>query len=82
MLEFEKFTHVVSWWAQANPQVFDAAEQSSQVDFQSYIFWAYGLACLLLLFFTIWSVAQIRVLARRVDELESRASTSTESKSP
>lgn len=41
-------------------------------DFQPYIFWAYGLACLLLLLFSAWTVSQVRGLDQRVHHLRSR----------
>ena len=36
------------------------AAEESQSNFQPFIFWAYGLACLLLLLFSAWTVTQVR----------------------
>lgn len=46
--------------------------EGQQTDFQPFIFWAYGLACLLLLLFTAWTVVQLRGLDQRVHHLRSR----------
>ncbi len=41
-------------------------------DYQPYIFWAYGLACLLLFLFMVFTVVQIRSLSANVQRLEER----------
>lgn len=41
-------------------------------DFQPYIFLAYGLACLLLLGFTLWTASQVRKLEQRLEYLTER----------
>jgi hypothetical protein len=38
-------------------------------EFKAYIFWAYGLACLLLFLFTLWTVVQLRRVEGKVDYL-------------
>ncbi len=40
--------------------------EGQQGSFQPFIFWAYGLACLLLLLFTAWTVTQVRGLDQRI----------------
>ena len=46
--------------------------EESQSDFKPFIFWAYGLACLLLLLFSVWTVTQVRGLDQRIHHLKSR----------
>ncbi len=46
--------------------------EESQSNFQPFIFWAYGLACLLLLLFSAWTVMQVRGLDQRIQHLKSR----------
>ncbi|HVR75149.1 MAG TPA: hypothetical protein VMT52_12485 [Planctomycetota bacterium] len=46
--------------------------ESPRPDFQTYIFLAYGLACILLLGFTLWSASQVRKLEQRLDYLTER----------
>jgi len=41
-------------------------------DFQPYIFWAYGLVCLLLFLFTLWTTVEVRKLAQRLEYLKRR----------
>ncbi len=41
-------------------------------NFQPYIFWAYGAACLLLFLFTLWTFAESRGLGARIEYLKSR----------
>ena len=48
------------------------AAEESQSNFQPFIFWAYGLACLLLLLFSAWTVTQVRGLDQRIQHLKSR----------
>jgi len=38
-------------------------------DFKPYIFWAYGLACLLLFLFILWTLSQLRRVEGKVDYL-------------
>ena len=40
--------------------------------FQPYIFWAYGAACLLLFLFTLWTFAESKGLATRLAYLKGR----------
>ena len=46
--------------------------EETQNNFQPFIFWAYGLACLLLLLFSAWTVMQVRGLDQRIHHLKSR----------
>ena len=46
--------------------------EETQSNFQPFIFWAYGLACLLLLLFSAWTVMQVRGLDQRIHHLKSR----------
>jgi|RhiMethySRZTD1v2_1073278.scaffolds.fasta_scaffold09772_10 hypothetical protein len=48
------------------------AAPGPRADFQPYIFWAYGLACLFLLLFTLWTSAQSRGVARKLHYLRGR----------
>lgn len=41
-------------------------------DFQPYIFWAYGCACLLLLLFNLWTVIEAAKVGKKVDYLHER----------
>jgi hypothetical protein len=41
-------------------------------DFQPYIFWAYGIACSLILLFTLWTMVQTRAVEKRLLGLEGR----------
>jgi len=43
-----------------------------QADFQPYIFLAYGLACLLLLIFSLWTFLQTKQLERKTEYLKER----------
>jgi hypothetical protein len=45
---------------------------SPRPDFQAYIFLAYGLACLLLLGFTLWTTSQVKKLEERLEYLTDR----------
>jgi len=38
-------------------------------DFKPYIFWAYGLACLLIFLFILWTVSQLRRVEEKLDHL-------------
>jgi tellurite resistance protein TehA-like permease len=52
-----------------------AMEKAAQADpalFQPLIFWAYGLACLLIFFFTFWTFRQARGIEQRMVHLEER----------
>ncbi len=49
-----------------------AGEATRQPGFQPYIFWAYGLACAILLGISLWTAVEIRSLARRIDDLSER----------
>jgi hypothetical protein len=40
--------------------------------FQRYVFWAYGLACVILCFFTLVTFWQASLLRRRLTDLEER----------
>ncbi len=46
--------------------------EETQSNFQPFIFWAYGLVCLLLLLFSAWTVTQVRGLNQRIHHLKSR----------
>jgi hypothetical protein len=48
---------------------------------QPYIFWAYGLTCLLLFFFSLWTVTQSRRNAERIARLRERFDAATGKKS-
>jgi len=48
------------------------SEGSSPPDFQAYVFWAYGLTCVLIFGFTTWTILQARQLDRRVHYLRER----------
>ena len=41
-------------------------------NFQPYVFWAYGIACTLILLFTLWTLWQARKVRRKLDVLEER----------
>ena len=41
-------------------------------NFQPYVFWAYGLVCVLLCLFSVWTVLQVRSLGERVHDLKTR----------
>ena len=43
-----------------------------QADFQPYIFWAYGLAFVVLFAFTAWGIAQTKRAAERIEYLRER----------
>jgi hypothetical protein len=38
-------------------------------DFKPYIFWAYGLACLLIFLFILWTLSQLRRVEEKVEHL-------------
>ena len=38
-------------------------------DFKPYIFWAYGLACLLIFLFILWTLSQLRRVEEKLDHL-------------
>ena len=40
--------------------------------FQPYIFWAYGLACALIFFFTLWTLGETKRLGARLEYLKDR----------
>jgi heme exporter protein D len=48
------------------------APAGRQPNFQPYIFWAYGLACVTILLFTLWTLWQNRQIQGRLDALEER----------
>ena len=54
------------------PENFQGSGGEGAPDFQKYVFWAYGLACLLLFLFTLRTISQCRNLQKRVDYLEGR----------
>ncbi len=58
--------------AQSDEGPMKMVAEGPQSNFQPFIFWAYGLACLLLLLFTAWTVMQVRALDQRVEQLKSR----------
>ncbi len=45
---------------------------TQETDFRIYVFVAYGAVILLLLLFSIWSVAQTRAAERKLDQLKER----------
>ena len=51
-----------------------AAAAPGRADFQPYIFWAYGLACLLILLFTLWTLAETRKVGEKLEYLKERLS--------
>ena len=58
--------------AQAEGPTIKFAAEESPSNFQPFIFWAYGLVCLLLLLFSVWTVTQVRGLDQRVHHLTRR----------
>ena len=54
------------------PENFQGAGSGSAPDFQKYVFFAYGITCLLLFLFTLRTISQCRNLQKRVDYLEER----------
>ena len=56
----------------AGPNLEVQAAESTPASFQAYIFWSYGLVCLLLLGFTLWTYSEARSLGARVDYLKER----------
>jgi len=38
-------------------------------DFKPYIFWAYGLACILIFLFILWTLSQLRRVEEKVEHL-------------
>ena len=56
--------------AEETPENFQGA--GSAPDFQEYVFFAYGITCLLLFLFTLRTISQCRNLQKRVDYLEER----------
>ena len=48
------------------------AATEHQANFQPYIFLAYGLACLLLLIFSIWTFLETKKLERKLEYLKER----------
>lgn len=48
------------------------ADTSKQSNFQPYIFWAYGGACVLLFLFTLWTFLESKALTNRLTYLKSR----------
>ena len=58
--------------AEKTPENFQGAGSGSAPDFQKYVFFAYGLTCLLLFLFTLRTISQCRNLQKRVDYLEER----------
>jgi hypothetical protein len=38
-------------------------------DFKPYIFWAYGLACLIIFLFILWTLSQLRRVEEKVEHL-------------
>jgi hypothetical protein len=53
------------------PPVFGAGAGPA-ANFQPYIFWAYGLACLLLFLFTLFTVRETSELQRKIEYLKER----------
>ena len=58
--------------AEETPENFQGAGSGSAPDFQKYVFFAYGITCLLLFLFTLRTISQCRNLQKRVDYLEER----------
>ena len=58
--------------AEKTPENFQGAGTGNAPDFQKYVFFAYGLPCLLLFLFTFRTIGQCRNLQKRVDYLEER----------
>ncbi len=53
---------------------FGAAKSSVRPDFGSYVFWAYGLTCVLLFGFTLYTLVQTKKMDERAAYLEERFS--------
>ena len=51
-----------------------AAGAPPSAAFQPYIFWAYGLACLLIFLFTLWTLAETRKVGEKLEYLKERLS--------
>ena len=49
-----------------------AAGAAPRGAFQPYVFWAYGLACFLLLIFSVWTAGEVRSVRAQVRALEER----------
>lgn len=49
-----------------------SAEAPRGADFQPYIFWAYGLACLLIFLFTLWTLSQLKQVGEKLEYLKER----------
>ena len=58
--------------AEKAPEDLQGAGSGNAPDFQKYVFFAYGLTCLLLFLFTLRTISQCRNLQKRVDYLEER----------
>ena len=58
--------------AQSDEGPMKMVAEGPRSDFQPFIFWAYGLACLLLFLFSAWTVVQVRALDQRVRHLKTR----------
>ena len=56
----------------AGPNLEVQAVEGPPATFQAYIFWSYGLVCILLLGFTLWTYSEARSLGARVDYLKER----------
>lgn len=69
-----------AWLAQASGSASDVAPgveaagkaAATHAAYQPFIFWAYGLACLLIFLFTVASIRQLRRVEDRVRMLEDR----------
>ena len=73
MFGFDSQAVVSAWiWVLGQNDEAMKVEAAGESDFQPYIFWAYGLACALLLLCSIWTVAQVRALDNRVHDLKMR----------
>ncbi|MBI4604765.1 MAG: hypothetical protein HY721_22615 [Planctomycetes bacterium] len=74
-------TVLAAWLSQASPAAGPDDKAGGMVlapvatprpDFQPYIFWAYGLACLLLFLFSLWAALEARRLQGRLEGLKER----------
>ena len=73
-------TWITSLLAQA-ADVMNVEAVEGGANFQPYIFWAYGLACFLLLAFTVWTSTQMRSVGERLEHLERRLAETKSSES-
>jgi hypothetical protein len=67
--------------AQVAPQAQAPVPEGAPPDFRAYVFAAYGAVLVLLLLFSLWSVAQVRAAERKADRLERRLGLQEKAKS-